>query len=77
MSSTKLRTTEIIMKKQLNPPAPDQPHLEPKTNEASRLNTPNDVDAQVEWQRRKGNVHKESIQRAGDAKRLKGGKTRD
>jgi hypothetical protein len=65
------------MKKQVNPPAPDQPNLEPKTNEASRLNTPNDVDDQVEWQRRQGNLHKESIQRGNDAKRLKGGQNRD
>jgi hypothetical protein len=65
------------MKKQINPTAPAQPRLEPKTNEDSRLNTPDDVDETVEWQRRQGNLHKESIQRAGDAKRLKGGKSRD
>jgi hypothetical protein len=64
------------MKKQINPTAPDQPHLEPKTNENSRLNTPNDVDQTVDWQRRQGNLHKESIQRGGDAKRLKGGENR-
>lgn len=65
------------MKKQINPPAPEQPHLQPETNEASRLGTPNDVDKQVEWQRRQGNLHKESIQRGGNAKRLKGGENRD
>ena len=65
------------MKKQINPTAPDQPRLVPKTNEDSRLNTPNDVDANVEWQRRQGNLHKEAIQRSGNAKRLKRGKTQD
>ena len=65
------------MKKHVNPPAPAQPNLEPKTDEASRLNVPNDADNQVEWQRRQGNLHKESIQRGQNAKRLKGGEVRD
>lgn len=65
------------MKKQFNPPAPAQPNLDPKTNEANRLNTPNDVDQTVEWQRRQGNLHKESIQRGQEATRLKGGENRD
>jgi hypothetical protein len=64
------------MKKQINPPAPDQPQLKPKTDEDSRLNTPNDIDQTIEWQRRQGNVHKESTLRANDAKRLKGGENR-
>lgn len=62
------------MKKQFNPPAPEQPHLKPNTNEKNRLDTPDDAERQIDWQKRQGNVHKERIQRADDAKRLKGGK---
>jgi hypothetical protein len=56
-----------------NPPAPAQPHLAPNTNEDHRLNVPNDVEHQVEWQRKMGDGDKSRNLRGNDAKRLKGG----
>ena len=57
--------------------AQSQPEIEPNHNEEERLNTPNDKERQVDWQNRQGDLHKESMQRGDDAKRLKGGKNRD
>lgn len=57
--------------------AKSQPGIEPNTNKESRLNTPNDKERQVDWQKRQGNLHKESIQRGNEATRLKGGENRD
>jgi hypothetical protein len=54
-----------------------QPGIEPNTNQENRLNTPNDKELQVDWQKRQGNLHKESIQRGKEATRLKGGENRD
>jgi hypothetical protein len=54
-----------------------QPGIEPNTNKQNRLNTPNDQELQVDWQKRQGNLHKESIQRGKEATRLKGGDNRD
>jgi hypothetical protein len=54
-----------------------QAGIEPNTNQENRLNTPNDKELQVDWQKRQGNLHKESIQRGKEATRLKGGENRD
>lgn len=56
-----------------NPPAPHQPHLAPNTNEDRRLNTPNDVEEKIDWQKKMGDGDKSRNLRGSDAKRLKGG----
>ncbi len=56
-----------------NPPAPDQPHIHPNTNEDQRLNVPTDVDQKVDWQKKMGDGDKSRKLRGNDAKRLKGG----
>ncbi|MDZ4656184.1 MAG: hypothetical protein SH868_01260 [Bythopirellula sp.] len=60
--------------KKKNPAAPGQPHIAPNTNEEQRLNTPNDIDHKVDWQKKMGDGDKSRKLRGNDAKRLKGGK---
>jgi hypothetical protein len=48
-----------------------QPGIEPNTNKESRLNTPNDKERQVDWQKKMGDGDKSRNLRGNDAKRLK------
>jgi hypothetical protein len=50
-----------------------QPGIEPNTNKENRLNTPNDKELQVDWQKKKGDGDKSRNLRGNDAKRLKHG----
>jgi hypothetical protein len=64
-------TRSITMKK--HEAAAAQPGIEPNTSKESRLNTPNDKELQVDWQKKKGDGDKSRKLRGNDAKRLKHG----
>jgi hypothetical protein len=59
--------------KKKNPAALGQPHLAPNTDEKERLNTPNDVENKIDWQKKMGDGDRSRKLRGNDAKRLKGG----
>lgn len=61
------------MKMNKHEAAKAQPGIQPNTNNQSLINTPNDKELQVDWQKKMGDGDKSRKLRGNDAQRLKHG----